>query len=91
MSPYKDYMWALNKVKLQQAYEALAKSKLLNNKVDLDDEDTVRAEYAKRGGLVRDEKVPREDAEEAPIRRGRGRATAATEQEVEVTDAEDDE
>lgn len=50
-----NHLWAVNKVKLQQSYAALEKKKKLDSRVEITEE-TVKAEYISRAGLIREEK-----------------------------------
>lgn len=67
-----NYDWAVNKVKLQQAEEAVIKDGREAN------EKNVKAEYVKRGGLL---------SEKAPVKRG-NRRTAADPSDEEDEDVE---
>lgn len=50
------YLWAVNVAKLMQAVKAANDQKLLNPSFDVTDE-SVRAEYVKRGGLLSENKI----------------------------------
>lgn len=69
-----NYDWAVNKVKLQQAEEAVIKDGKEAN------EKNVKAEYVKRGGLL---------SEKAPVKRGNRRAaTDTTDEDDEDVEAD---
>lgn len=56
--------YAVNRAKLEVAYNALVDAKKLDPKVEINDE-TLRAEYVKRAGLVRE----KDGGQEAPKKR----------------------
>lgn len=70
------YDFAVNKTKLTQSVKALNDAKKLNPAIEVTEE-TVREEYIKRGGLIREKTVSvkneDEEAEETTVSSKRGR------------------
>lgn len=75
-----DFSWAQNKTKLEQSVSALQNAKKVDAKVEINEE-TVKAEYIKRAGLVIGEVAPAvvtvPVAPEVNSTRTRGRTSAS--------------
>lgn len=78
------YDFAVNKLKLTQSITALTNAKKLNPAIEINEE-TVREEYEKRGGLIREKpaKTKDEDEEttETTVATRRGRKTKDEDEE----------
>lgn len=70
---FNQYDWAVNNVKLQQSIRAVSERARLDSTVKVD-EDTVKAEYVKRAGLLKDDSpyeefVPEESSSQKTTRK----------------------
>lgn len=82
-----NYEWAANKIKLAQAVSALKEAQAFDSNIKLDEE-TIKAEYVKRAGLLVGEG---ESTPAKPARRGRAPKATADEDDKDTEDDEDEE
>lgn len=83
-----EYTWAANKIKVAQAINALKEANELGHKIEINEE-SIKAEYIKRGGLLIADKAVATGGK--PTRRRAAAKPADDEDDEDEEDAEDDE
>lgn len=80
------YPWAVNVSKLLRAVASVNAAHLVDPKIEVDTE-SVKAEYLKIGGLIRDE-AEKEEGDVTPKKKGAKKAKAVEETEESDEDTE---